>query len=150
MIYVESPNRVKVDRPSLFLCGGISECKDWQKIVVSRLRPLDIIVFNPRRANYGTIIEGVEEEQITWEEEKIKKADILSFYFCRETLCPITLYELGTGNMTKKHMLIGMDEDYARKKDVIIQTHLKRPEVPIIFGLDSFILSLTEMCISIL
>jgi hypothetical protein len=135
MIYVECPNRTDSNKKSLFLAGGISGCKNWSKIVVSKLYPLDIVIYNPRRESFDKDNPSMTKEQITWEEEMIRKADVISFYFCRETLCPIALYELGGCNMTKKPLIVGMDTDYSRREDVEIQTQLKRPDVPIVYSI---------------
>jgi hypothetical protein len=75
------------------------------------------------------------------------------FRFPKETLCPITLYELGVWSSLTKHepgrssvkdgqftpVMIGVDPDYARKDDVRIQTGLCRPEVPVVEALDDLV-----------
>lgn len=139
MFYVECPNQTSLDKRSLFLAGGLSGCRDWQKNVISNLYPLDIILYNPRRAYFDITNLRIAEEQITWEEKMIRTADVVSFYFCRETVCPIALYELGNCNMMGKPIIIGMDPDYSRRKDVEIQTGLKRPDVPIVYGLEDLV-----------
>jgi Nucleoside 2-deoxyribosyltransferase like len=145
MVYVESPNKLhkKLDefciRHSLFLAGGVSNCSDWQKEVVSRISDLDVIVFNPRRISFDTTNSEVEKEQILWEFEMLHKASYISFYFCEETVCPITLYELGTWSRSNKELIIAMDENYSRRRDVEIQISLIRPELKIFYGLNELI-----------
>jgi len=139
MVYVECPNVSTSNKKSLFLAGGISQCRDWQHLIVSKLHTFDIVVYNPRRASFDHDNQDVASEQIIWEEEKMRNADIIVFYFCRETLCPITLYELGIYNMTSKPIIIGMDPDYSRRIDVEVQTKLKRPEVPIVYGVNNLL-----------
>lgn len=139
MIYVECPDTTHERNLSLFLAGGISGCRDWQSEIVSKLYPLDIILYNPRRKNFDISNKNITVEQITWEEEKLRQADIIAFYFCRETSCPITLYELGVANATRyKPVIIGMDPDYSRREDVEIQTRLKKPDTLITYNLDDF------------
>jgi len=142
MIYIECPNKTDLTKKSLFLAGGISGCRNWQAEVVAHTQSIDFILYNPRREHFDDTSQDITEEQITWEEEMMRKADFIAFYFCRETLCPITLYELGVYNMTKKPIVIGMDQDYSRRLDVEIQTKLKRPEVEIVYGTQNLINSI--------
>jgi len=144
MEYVECPNKALSNKPSLFLGGGISECHDWQKNVISHLYPLDIILYNPKRASFNINDKDMSEEQIVWEEEMIRASDVVSFYFCRETLCPIALYELGTCNMTSKPLIVGMDATYQRRFDVTLQTLLKRPDAIIVCGIENYTLKLVS------
>ena len=37
---------------SLFLAGGISNCADWQKYFVDAFKKENIVLLNPRRANF--------------------------------------------------------------------------------------------------
>lgn len=141
MIYVECPNRTDEQKLSLFLAGGLSGCRHWQIEVIQKLSPLDIVLYNPRRKYFDITDSNVAEEQIIWEEEMIRRADVVSFYFCRESVCPITLYELGVCNtMRFKAIIIGMDHDYSRRFDVEVQTRLKNPRTAasITYGLESF------------
>jgi hypothetical protein len=139
MIYMECPNKTDLDKKSLFLAGGISGCRNWQAEVVAYTQSIDYILYNPRREYYDITNQDIAEEQITWEEEMMRKADFIAFYFCRETICPITLYELGVYNMTKKPIIVGMDQDYSRRLDIEIQTKLKRPQVKFVYGTQGLI-----------
>jgi hypothetical protein len=52
-------------------------------------------------------------------------ADLISFWFPRETLCPITLYELGKWHgKADKPIVVGMHPDYPRRIDVEEQSKL--------------------------
>lgn len=139
MIYVECPDKTSSNKVSLFLGGGISGCTDWQKKAIEKLKDLDIVIYNPRRKKFDIDDENIGHEQITWEEAMMKKADVILFFFCRETLCPITLLELGVQLMTKKPIVIGIDPGYAKEFDVELQTKLKRPDVPVVQGLNNLI-----------
>ena len=136
MVYIEAPNTIESDKKSLFLAGGISGCPEWQKKVIAKLKYLDIVVYNPRRANFDIDDSDVAKEQVIWEHKCLKKADIISFWFCAETIQPITLYELGAHSMTNKPLVIGVDSDYERIFDVTIQTRLVRPQLKIVHSLD--------------
>ena len=136
MVYVEAPNTVVSDKKSLFLAGGIQKCPEWQKELVDKLMGLDIVVYNPRRANFPIDDPSAAEAQITWEFIHLRKADMISFWFCKESIQPIVLFELGSHLMTNKPIVIGVDPNYERKQDVEIQTALVRPEIKIVTRLD--------------
>ena len=55
----------------------------------------------------------------------------VSFWFPEETLCPITLYELGKIAMSNKVMFVGTHPNYKRRFDVIKQLQLVRPEIKV-------------------
>ena len=136
MRYIECPGIYDGNEPSLFIAGGISNCADWQSEFIKKLDGLDITVLNPRRKNFDVNDPRMEEEQIKWEFDHLLKADACSFWFTKETLCPITLYELGKQTVLNKTLFVGVHPNYKRKKDVEIQTKLERPEVDIVYSLD--------------
>ena len=133
MIYVEAPQEiVHVEHgPKLFLAGGITGCPDWQKIMKQELNNEEVTIINPRRENFPIHDPNAALAQITWEFEMLRKADMISFWFPSETICPIVLYELGQWNMTDKKIIVGCAPGYTRLQDVEIQTNLARPEVQI-------------------
>ena len=135
MKYIECPEIYKENNPSLFLAGGISGCQIWQSDLVRMLEDTDIVLLNPRRKHFPTDDTKINEKQINWEFEHLRKASAVSFWFPNETQCPITLYELGAWSMSSKKMFIGIDPKYSRKEDVEIQTYLIRPEIKIVYSL---------------
>jgi len=114
---------------SLFLAGGISGCPDWQQEIVQLLSDTSLMLFNPRRANFPIHNPAAAREQIEWEHAHLRYATAIAFWFPCETLCPITLYELGAWSMTSKHLFVGIHPGYQRLQDVQIQTELVRPDV---------------------
>jgi hypothetical protein len=135
MKYIECPEVYNGKENSLFLAGGISNCKDWQKEMVDLLIDTDLVLINPRRESFDISKKNIEEEQISWEFNHLDKSGAVLFWFPSETVCPITLYELGKMSKTSKPIFVGVDKNYARKNDVIIQTKLIRPEVEIVYSL---------------
>lgn len=146
MKYIEAPNySVDIARlnpaDNLFLAGSITGAQDWQKEMAYKeydnypgfgmhmqTRLVDHFnVFNPRRVNFDASDPAVEQEQITWEYHCIHHCRNILFWFAPETLAPITLFELGSALNTHKHenIFIGIDPEYKRKNDVIIQTSLR-------------------------
>lgn len=142
----------------LFLAGSITGVGDWQTDIVDfpcvKSRNISGLgtnydgisdyfhTFNPRREHYDTLIPGVEKEQITWEYFCINHhcANIL-FWFGKETVAPITLYEYGRALLTFDHsrIWVGVHPEYPRKNDVIIQTNLVNSDLAdnIVYSLSS-------------
>lgn len=128
----------------IFLAGGITNCPDWQTELIKKLKDsnitTDLDIYNPRRKNFPIHDKSASVEQISWEFEKLKTADMIVFWFSLGSLNPIVLYELGMwGNSRDTQIIIGIDEGYERKQDVIIQTTLARSEVPIVDSLEKVV-----------
>jgi len=132
--YVEAPLRYDGPGPSLFLAGGISGCPDWQADAVDLLRDTPgLTVLNPRRAVFD---ETAAAEQITWEYEHLRRADVVLFWFAAGgSVQPITLYELGVHVTRGTTLVVGADPGYPRRLDVEVQLGLARPGLPVFSGL---------------
>jgi hypothetical protein len=135
MRYIEALETYTENETSLFLAGGIMGCPDWQWEMVAALGSTALVLLNPRRAHYQ-FDEEAAREQIMWEHTHLRRATAISFWFPKETLCPITLYELGAWSMTDKKLFVGTHPDYLRRQDVLIQTKLVRPDVQIVESID--------------
>jgi hypothetical protein len=135
MQYIEAPQVYDGNEPSLFLAGGITGCPDWQREMVAGLQDLSLVIFNPRRAHFPQHW-NVDREQIEWEYTYLRKTTAISFWFPQETLCPITLYELGAWSMTNKKIFLGVHPNYQRIQDIKIQTALVRPEIALVQTLE--------------
>ena len=146
MIYVEAPNRAyPTIKKSLFVAGSVTGTPDWQKDLVASLSSFDVVVFNPRRANFPIHDASAAEEQITWEFDMLKAANVISFWFSAETLGPIVLLEYGRWTGTSKPIVVGMDPKYQRRTDVEIQTKLIRPDIPITYSFNIFTDAVSHM-----
>ena len=137
--YFECPRvaepALKGTHTSMFLAGGITNCPDWQAGAKDAvLDQTDLLVFNPRRATFDTSDPSATKVQIHWEHYHLKFADIRLFWFPKETLCPITLFEYG--KWLKHPVVVGTHPDYERREDVIVQTALERSDVVIRDNLD--------------
>jgi hypothetical protein len=132
MKYIEAPTKYKNKPgiPSLFLGGGITSCKDWQSKLVEKLTDYNVTIYNPRRNDFDINNPKASEEQIKWEHKYLHDSNILVFYFAEETLCPITLFELGaalernTYATIKQDILVYCEPEYKRKFDVELQIKL--------------------------
>jgi hypothetical protein len=144
--FVEAINEVynidKIHGTNVFLAGGITNCPDWQAVLIDMIKDYkriteDVVVYNPRRKNFPIGDPNAAEQQITWEYEHLKNADIIIFWFSVGSLNPIVLYELGRwGNSSDKMIIVGIDPKYERKQDVEIQTKLSKPHTPIVYSLE--------------
>jgi len=132
---------------SLFLAGGITNCPMWQNQLIDLLKDQnDLVIYNPRRKNFPIDDPHAAKQQITWEYHYLKKCDAISFWFSKGSLNPIVLYELGLhGNSDDRLIFIGMDKEYERRQDVIIQTKLARPDINIVYSLDDLAEQIKEV-----
>lgn len=138
MKYLVAPNYLEdvVESPSVFLAGGISNCPDWQSDFLSLLgnQPTKKgIIYNPRRVDFDMDDKSATKKQIIWEFKHLWKSDIIVFWFCKETIQPIVLLELGERlgqiQAIKNYdnvpsILIGIEDGYSREEDIIIQSEL--------------------------
>lgn len=129
-----APDKSEPIFKSVFLAGGITNCKEWQKDVIVELEDCDISIFNPRQEHFDITDKNASFKQILWEFERLEKMDIFSMYFCNDNSDqPICMYELGRNiarmqnrfpNDWEKRIIISVEEGYKRAADVIIQTEL--------------------------
>jgi hypothetical protein len=131
MLYIEAPNYggYPHTRKALFLAGGITGCPDWQNDVVRALNDTNLVLLNPRRKNFDVSDKSATDIQIRWEYKHLQLADAVLFWFPCETLCPITLFELGAQSKSNKPLFIGTHPNYQRQRDVYVQMGLARPEL---------------------
>lgn len=137
MKYRECPEGIQAgDRNTLFLAWGITWCPDWQSQIVQILSDTSLTLINPRRKNFDVHNKTMEQEQIIWEHENLEQSEMISFWFPQETLCPITLFELGKYLRTSKKIFIGIDPEYRRRRDLEIQVPLIRPDISFCYSLE--------------
>ena len=136
-IYVQCPKFIESPRKgfkSIFLAGGITNCPLWQDDLKNKLfqaKLSNLVIFNPRRAE-DFDFDKESHFQIEWEFNYLRQSDAVSFWFTKESICPITLFELGTCLKDKyKVVFVGCHPEYPRKNDLYIQTSLYRPEIQI-------------------
>jgi hypothetical protein len=134
--YVEAPAEYLPDSDrSVFLAGGISGCPPWQWRVAQMLAGTELTVINPRRETWPQDPTAAEQ-QIRWEFRHLRRATARLFWFPAETLCPITLYELGGATASEGPLFVGVEPAYARRFDVEVQTKLARPDVRVVYSLE--------------
>jgi hypothetical protein len=118
------PARYTGHSPAVFLAGGITGCRDWQSLVKQHLleKCPRLVILNPRRATFDVTDQSASEEQIRWENDALHQASLILFWFPHETLCPTTLFELGTWSVLHKthgnKIIVGCHPDYKLRADV--------------------------------
>lgn len=140
--YIEAPKEAgALSTKSVFLAGGITGCPDWQEPMAKALleSTKDLVLFNPRRADFPIHDPSAADAQIAWEHRHLRAANAVSFWFCYNTLQPIVLYELGAWTMTSKHIFVGVEPGYPREQDVRIQTKLVRPYVNVVSKIEDLV-----------
>lgn len=143
MHYIRYPHELTGESPALFLAGGISHTPDWQAVVAEGLAGLSGAVVNPRRDVYPDT-EADARQQIAWEHRHLERADLVSFWFPPQTLCPIALFELGACCSSGVPILVGADPQYARRLDLLVQLSLRRPEVVLVDSLPALVRQIRE------
>ena len=126
---------------ALFLGGAIAMGKAplWQNDLVQMLSGVDGYALNPRRKDYDFNDPTLPRKQIQWEHDHWMIATHRLFWFAKESICPITLLELGrwmqmhSDNVVanrsigtpRGHLFVGMDPEYDKRVDVEVQLELE-------------------------
>lgn len=122
----------------VFLAGGITNCPDWQKEVITELSSYPdtdkLVVFNPRRDNFPINDPSATETQIMWEFNWLEQADIFSMLFCDgPSDQPICMYEYGRNIVRMQNrfpsdwedrIVTTVAQNYKRLADVTMQSTL--------------------------
>lgn len=134
----------------IFLAGTIDmgEALDWQKMVEERLSGLGdwLLILNPRRDEWDSSWEQSIDnpqfnEQVTWELDGQKAADLILFVFAineeeaKKAKAPITLLELGLYH--NKQAVICCPQGFYRKGNVDIVA--KRFGIPVYEDFDAML-----------
>lgn len=113
-------------RPRLFLGGSIAggDAPDWQAELIAAVDDLDVVVLNPRRADWNPAWRPEADEpefrrQVEWELSALEAADVIVMYFAPGTQSPISLLELGLHARSGK-MIVLAPEGFWRKGNVDI------------------------------
>lgn len=150
---VTAPGEPLCDNPAeklkIFLAGGITGCRDWQKECVEWLDEIlyndyerNVLIYNPRRDKWDMNNPSAAYQQIEWEFRNLEKMDIFSMYFCTSdtSVGPICFYELGRyicrmqmrfPNSWQRRIVISTDKGYSRANDVCYQTGFAGDEIRI-------------------
>lgn len=107
----------------VFLAGSIEMdvAEQWQSKVIQCFCD-DVIFYNPRRENWDSSWKQDRNnphfwQQVVWELDHLKRADIIYMYFDPDTKSPISLLELGLHAKSKK-MIVCCPDGFWRKGNV--------------------------------
>lgn len=131
MKLITAPSKDIFDSPCVFLAGGITNCGDWQQDMVNLLKDSNLTILNPRRIDFDIAKVDNTIEQINWECKTMWESDLVVFWFPQETVCPITLFELGLNLGRWKKVLVGVHPNYSRKLDLEVQVPLYNRNIKI-------------------
>lgn len=115
--------------PSVFLAGSIEMGKAelWQERLAKDIghEKKNLYVYDPRRDDWDSSWEqNINNEQfsqqVRWELDHIGKANLVVFYFDKNTQSPITLMELGLVAGSGKPAVVFCPEGFWRKGNVDI------------------------------
>lgn len=140
--HLPSSNSLK---QGIFLAGGITGCPDWQKEAIIQLKPHlqeNTVIFNPRRQFFDPDQKDQTlETQILWEFQALQLAHSILFWFPKESICPIALFELGKYLVIKgnKPLFVGTEPGYVRSADLQYQLALERPDIHIVHSLKDLV-----------
>lgn len=125
-----TPHPTGDPRPTVFLAGGITGCRDWQADTPPLL-PDGTVAFNPRRPDWPIDDPAASAGQIAWEFDHLHRADAILVWFSHETIQPITLFELAAHAYTGRRIAVGADPRYPRRTDVVLQLRHARPDITV-------------------
>ena len=113
-------------RVRVFLGGSIDGggAPDWQAALTRALGDEDVVILNPRRADWNPAWkpEATEPEfrrQVEWELAALEGADVIVMYFAPGSQSPISLLELGLHARSGK-MIVLCPDGFWRKGNVDI------------------------------
>ncbi|MBN8552772.1 MAG: nucleoside 2-deoxyribosyltransferase domain-containing protein [Caulobacterales bacterium] len=101
---IASPAPLELDdpRPRVFVAGSINmgHTRDWQSEFADALADMDVIILNPRRADWDSSWRAEADEpefrrQVEWELQALESADVIVMYLDPGSQSPISLLELG-------------------------------------------------------
>jgi len=120
------PLPIDSDRPRIFLGGSIDMggAPDWQAAMTAALSDMEVIVLNPRRADWNPDWRPEADEpefvrQVEWELAALESADVIVMYFAPDTQSPISLLEMGLHARGGKLIVLAPD-GFWRKGNVDI------------------------------
>lgn len=136
------PSPVRADKPSVILYGSIERgTTDWRVDLASSLSSMPIIILNPDRKDWdSTWVEDIVcakfKEQVEWEMDHAKLADVIAFHFGPSTDAPVTLLELGMYAASGK-VVVHCDPGYRRKGNV--QIVCERYGIPLAYEMEDLV-----------
>lgn len=150
MIEIKPLTQNTYNKFSIFLAGSIEMgvAENWQQRVAKDLQNYDVTLLNPRRDDWDSSwtqsIDNTQfNEQVNWELNGLKNADMVIVYFDPSTQSPITLMELGYCIGMGKKIIVCCPSGFYRKGNVDIICYLN--SVPVVETYNEFIEQIKRM-----
>lgn len=131
---------------SIFLGGSIDqgEAENWQDKVARALDDLDVTILNPRRDDWDSSWEQSIDnpefvQQVEWEIKAQEDADVLLYYFTKDSKSPVTMFEAGAWG-TKGDCVLCVEAGFYREAN--LQIYARHWKVPIYDNFDDMIADL--------
>jgi hypothetical protein len=125
-IIYKPPHRPTIIQPSIILYGSIAQnaTVDWRNSLALSLSDLPVAILNPHRDDWDSSwVEDISchkfKEQVEWEMDHAKIADVIAFHFAPDTLAPVSLLELGMYAETGK-AIVCCHPEFKKKGNVQI------------------------------
>ncbi len=153
MQVIKSPDTFEKseDQISIFLGGSIDKTAspDWREALINDLSMKSyqerLVVINPRHDGWANRGHRNTDNQdfrthVRWELNHQSKADLLVYYFCNDTVSPITLLEFGIHH--KKAPVVVLEPQYQRFDKMVLTCEYLG--VPFEQEWDGFVLNLDQ------
>lgn len=146
---IKAPNKIitTASQPyTLFLAGSIEQgtAENWQDRVCNTPNAIhpEFNIINPRRDEWDSTWEQSYDnihfrDQVIWEQNALKMADMVLFYFDPNSKSPITLLEFGQCIEMNKKMLVVCSPDFWRYGNIEVMCHLN--QIPLYHSLDEIL-----------
>jgi hypothetical protein len=128
---------------SVFLAGSIDmgSARDWQTDLINRFHDHeDLSFYNPRRpegfAGKQSLENDMFVEQVNWEIDNLRTADIVVMYITASSQAPISLLEFGycMGHDKIKNIVVAVEPGYWRRGNIEVMCN--RYSIPLFEDLD--------------
>jgi len=116
------------EQQAIFLAGGIDRAPDWQKDAIAYIDEkygnMDLAVLNPRRSTpFSREDYEARSEQVEWEFQHLRFANVILFWFPEDAPCTTSLFELGYWLNSSK-LSIGINPGHYKERSIKTQINL--------------------------
>lgn len=128
---------------TIFLAGSIDmgKTRPWHEEVFKALKDLDIQILSPKRDDWDdSWTQEADDpqfrEQVTWEFNAMRSADLILYCFTKESKAPVTMYELGRFG-DEKDCIVCVEEGFYRQGN--LHLYCEFDNIPIYRKLDEML-----------
>jgi hypothetical protein len=114
---VTAPDPIDTEGFKVFLGGAIDmgNAEDWQSQVINALSDTPgLVLLNPRRSEFTP---EMEDEQIKWELDALRIADLVLMWFPASVEAPVSFLETGLYMQSGK-LVLGVEDGFYRQRNL--------------------------------